>query len=531
MADAAESKDDPCTVTMAGKQYPSLMGKDAKARGKYDAIILGTGIQSCLLGLCLAQAKKKVLQVDREKFYGGEGASLALDEFYQKFMGPDGYKKEWEKPVAEGGRGFGRAFNYQIDLCPKFIMAQGDMVKLLIHALGVDRVSKYGSYCSIGSAYVYKGEGTSGGWFGSGPKSYLFKIPTTKTDAMKTPLVGMLQKRALIMFLQQCQTTDVAAAEAGRDPNLPPRMTAAMLYKKHGVDENTQEFVGHAMALHCNDDYLNGPAVDLVKRCRLYAASVLQYGSSPFLYPEYGISSLPQNFARYSAVLGEALGGAFMLGEALETKQAGGANEIELVFNDSGVCEGIKVGDKGAATAPVIIGEPCYFPKDKLRETGKVIRAICIINAPIEGTDGADSCQIIIPQSQVAKRGYPARRNDVYVTMVGSAQYVSSRGFYVAIVSTVVETSNPKSEVQIGIDLINGQQERRGRKYIVERFDEISTTYTEANPDTKDGIFVSNSYSSDAHFGDVSQNVLDLYERVTGEKLDMSISTAGAMEG
>ena len=154
MADAAESKDDPCTVTMAGKQYPSLMGKDAKARGKYDAIILGTGIQSCLLGLCLAQAKKKVLQVDREKFYGGEGASLALDEFYQKFMGPDGYKKEWEKPVAEGGRGFGRAFNYQIDLCPKFIMAQGDMVKLLIHALGVDRVCGRDDHLGRGRRHV-----------------------------------------------------------------------------------------------------------------------------------------------------------------------------------------------------------------------------------------------------------------------------------------------------------------------------------------------------------------------------------------
>eukprot|EP00501_MAST-03F_sp_TOSAG23-6_P000176 GSMAST32.ASY1.ANO1.179.1 assembled CDS len=489
-----EEKGDDCRVTVCGQEYPSLMGKDAKARGKYDAIILGTGIQSCLLGLCLAQHKKRVLQVDREKFYGGEGASLALDEFYEKF-------------VAEGGRGFGRAFNYQIDLCPKFIMAQGDLVKLLVHALGVDRVSKYGSYCSIGASYVYKGEGTSG-------------VPSTKTEAMKTPLVGMLQKRALIMFLQQVQTTDVDVAKAGKDKKLPPSMTVAQLYEKHGLDQNTQEFVGHSMALYSNDNYKLKPAIELVERCRLYAASVLQYGSSPYLYPEYGISSLPQNFARYSAVLGESLGGAFMLGESLETKQAG-----------DGICEGIKVGDKGVATAPIIIGEPCYFPKEKLKLTGKIIRAICILNAPIDGTNGADSCQIIIPQTQVAKRGYPARANDVYVTCVGASQYVASKGFYVAIVSTVVETNDPSAEVQIGIDLINGQQERRGRKYIVERFDDIKETYSQKDSTIDDHCYISNSYTAEPHFGDVSTDVLHLFEKVTGKPLDMSISTHGAMDG
>lgn len=92
-------------------------------------------------------------------------------------------------------------------------------------------------------------------------------------------------------------------------------------------------------------------------------------------------------------------------------------------------------------------------------------------------------------------------------------------------------TNNPAAEVQIGIDLINGQQERRGRKYIVERFDEVSITYAEAEPSKDDHIFVSNSYSAEAHFGDVSADVLALYKRVTGSDLDMSISTTGAMEG
>lgn len=57
------------------------------------------------------------------------------------------------------------------------------------------------------------------------------------------------------------------------------------------------------MALHLDDAYLQLPARDTIEKIRLYAASVLRYGKSPYIYPLYGLGDLPQAFARYLVVL------------------------------------------------------------------------------------------------------------------------------------------------------------------------------------------------------------------------------------
>lgn len=52
----------------------------------YDVIALGTGLKECILsGLMSSVAQKKVLHMDRNPFYGGETASLNLEQLYKKF--------------------------------------------------------------------------------------------------------------------------------------------------------------------------------------------------------------------------------------------------------------------------------------------------------------------------------------------------------------------------------------------------------------------------------------------------------------
>ena len=46
--------------------------------------------------------------------------------------------------------------------------------------------------------------------------------------------------------------------------------------------------MGHAVALHTNDDYLKQPAMPTIQKMALYMESVGKYGDSPFLYPVYG---------------------------------------------------------------------------------------------------------------------------------------------------------------------------------------------------------------------------------------------------
>lgn len=98
-------------------------------------------------------------------------------------------------------------------------------------------------------------------------------------------------------------------------------------FRKYGLEDDTVDFIGHALALHIDDKYLDEPAMDFVKRMKvehllcflpvhwsflnalvlllfvivslfhvkLYAESLARFnGGSPYIYPLYGLGELPQ---------------------------------------------------------------------------------------------------------------------------------------------------------------------------------------------------------------------------------------------
>ena len=172
------------------------------------------------------------------------------------------------------------------------------------------------------------------------------------------------------------------------------------VYDKFGLEATTRDFIGHAMALYQTDSYLNekGTAPETIERIRLYGNSVSRYGKSPYIYPLYGLGELPQGFARLSAIYG----GTYMLNTNID----------EIVY-DGSKAVGIKatMQDRGGDSEPMkfetkakkILGDPSYFP-GKVQITGHVLKAICILNHPLAGTDNSDSAQLIIPQSQVGRK-------------------------------------------------------------------------------------------------------------------------------
>merc|ERR1712135_240037 len=72
----------------------------------------------------------------------------------------------------------------------------------------------------------------------------------------------------------------------------PRRHTMQQVYEKFGLAESTTDFIGHAVALHPNDEYLSQACGPTIAKCQLYLNSVLQYGGSPFIYPIYGLHYL-----------------------------------------------------------------------------------------------------------------------------------------------------------------------------------------------------------------------------------------------
>jgi Rab GDP dissociation inhibitor len=82
---------------------------------QYDAIVLGTGLKECVLSGLLSVNGKKVLHMDRNDYYGGASASMTpLKKLYEKFA------KDGEPPET-----MGRGRDWNVDLIPKFLMANG----------------------------------------------------------------------------------------------------------------------------------------------------------------------------------------------------------------------------------------------------------------------------------------------------------------------------------------------------------------------------------------------------------------------
>jgi Rab GDP dissociation inhibitor len=172
------------------------------------------------------------------------------------------------------------------------------------------------------------------------------------------------------------------------------------VYDKFGLEASTRDFIGHSMALFQDDSYLTAPGMadDAIARIRLYVNSMARYGKSPYIYPLYGLGELPQGFARLSAIYG----GTYMLN-----------TDVDEVLYEGGKAVGIKAtmkerdekgeGMKFQTKCAMIVADPSYFPS-KVRVTGHLLKAICILDHPVEKTDNSDSLQLIIPQSQIGRK-------------------------------------------------------------------------------------------------------------------------------
>jgi len=133
--------------------------------------------------------------------------------------------------------------------------------------------------------------------------------------------MGLFEKRRFAKFASYAQNYDPANSKTyeGMDLNNLP---FSALMKKFELEPNTIDFVGHAVALYTNDEFLNRPAIEVVNKIKLYMDSIGRYGDSPFIYPIYGLGGIPEGFSRMAAVNG----GTFMLN----------ADVDEVLFDSNG---------------------------------------------------------------------------------------------------------------------------------------------------------------------------------------------------
>lgn len=225
--------------------------------------------------------------------------------------------------------------------------------------------------------------------------------------------------------------------------------------------------------------------------------SIGKYGDSPFLYPVYGLGGLPESFSRLCAIHG----GTYMLNAKVDG----------IEYHPDGKVLGVKIAGN-LAKAPLVICDPSYVPNQKKTEVvAKVIRAICIMDHPISNTKDAQSIQIILPQKQLG------RKSDVYISMVSAAHNVCKAGLYLAIVSATVETANPQQEIEPAMNLLGK---------VLDVFITVSDIHQPINNPKEENLYVTSSYDATSHFESASQDILDMYEQIVGEKLVFNIEAA-----
>jgi len=454
--------------------------KSAFTEKEYDAIVLGTGFKECLLSGILAVEGKSVLHLDRNNYYGGFSASLDINQLYEKL-----------KPGSEPDEAaLGNLRDYNTDFIPKFIMAGGMLVKVLIKT----GVVNYMEFRPVDGSFVFR-------------KGAVHKVPNTPKDAMGSSLMSTMEKTRAVQFFswinaynQDDEKTWSAGIFSRKTLNLAT-MTGREFFAYWGLESDTIAFVGHALALFQDDSFMDVSASVLVERIKLYKDSLLRFEgmTSPYLYPLYGLGELPQSFARLAAVYG----GLYMLNRDID----------ELVYDDAGVCIGVKAEDT-IAKAKVVIGDPSYFP-GKTKAAGKVVRAIAIMDHALPDTADCPSCQVIFPAS------YIQRSNDIYMFCISESHKVAAKGKWVSFASTTVEgdvegkTAQEIAEEQLSAALPLMQP-------CTEIFYDMYDVEWPNEDGTQDKCFISKGYDATSHFETAIQDVLQMYARITGKELDLT---------
>ena len=452
----------------------------------YDIIVLGTGIKEyIILGLLLKYPKiKKVMlkqedikicQINKDKLIGEDSPSLNLTQLWYHFN----RNKNCPEQLGEDK-------DWNIDLIPKIMMTNSPLVKLLL----ITEVYHYIEWKNIEEAFVYQYD--KGGMFTSA-KGKIYKVPASQEDLVNSDLMGMFEKnrcKKFYNFVQNLKEEEIKNNTGSL--NIPFKD----LIDQYGLEFNTIDFIGHAVALYSDNNFLENKAVNTKKKIKFYFNCLVpknknQFLSTPFIYPIWGVQKIYKNYDRQYCLY--------------DFKYIKDCNAEEILYDDNNKFKGIKLTNGEYIYGSILISEPSYMEKfNKVQIKQRIIRRICLTNHPIPGIGEIDSCQIIIPQNQIG------RNYDIYILQLGYGHCVCKKGYYVIIISTFDDKNDINKQLASAMDIIGNA---------FECFDKIYSYYEPVDNSFKDNIYISNSLLPQSHFENDFDDIIDEFQKITETKL------------
>lgn len=97
--------------------------------------------------------------------------------------------------------------------------------------------------------------------------------------------------------------------------------------------------------------------------------------------------------------------------------------------------------------------------------------------------------------------------------MIGQAHGVCKKGFFLAIISTTSESTNPDLDLKIAYDIIGPIK----YKFITEE-----VMYEPIALNSQNNWFISKTLDPTSHFESAADNVLEIYKAITGKDIDLT---------
>ncbi|KAF1333409.1 Rab proteins geranylgeranyltransferase component, partial [Globisporangium splendens] len=428
--------------------YPqALLAPPAAAREtEYDVILVGTGMVEAILAGALARVGKKVLHLDQNDYYGSNYASFPLKQFRQwtqnesaapryfdedndvdskatKVANPDSLPDNVsDVPIQNSLRCnllhesfaddavreelLAKSSSFSVDINPRLVLSSEALVETLI----TSGVGQYLEFTAIQHTYVHLPSSPSSG----SVEDTVWEVPCSKKDVFQSKLLGMVEKRQLMKFLQfvadygetvilgeDVGTKNERSLALGRALKRPQNKTnqagddgftkiapyldkpfQELLEDHFKLSAKLQQVVVYCVGLSSFPATKNQiSARDGLAAVYRYVASIGRYTSTAFLVPLYGVSEIAQSFCRLCAVYG----GIYVLRAPIE---------CFLLDQEKNELVGIRASDGGILRSKHVIVNGSYVDSFSKREGqsghervskthGQVLRGVFLLNASL----------------------------------------------------------------------------------------------------------------------------------------------------
>ncbi|KAI0366234.1 FAD/NAD(P)-binding domain-containing protein [Pilatotrama ljubarskyi] len=338
----------------------------------FDVVVLGTGLSESIAAAALSKAGFKVAHVDNNPYYGGDEASLTLDELAEwadtrsadaTDQMPSNYLANQRIRYTSISRSSTippQSRQYSVSLAPSIVPSLGPHIDSLI----ASGVSRYGSFKLLEKVAVYDRPG------------YVQSVPGSKEDVFKSKALSLVEKRRLMRFLL------FAAGEFEGKKELEGKEQMSFLQflrEAFTLADKPANAIAYALAFVTSPDGMYhsvklrvlftpihafaDATLPALQRIRQYLRSAGRYGASPFLVGHYGgLGETAQGFCRTAAVKG----GTYILGRRVLAVRAPPPRE-----------DGATQDEKAAASSSP---EPQYAVE--LEEFDEPLTAKAVLSSP-----------------------------------------------------------------------------------------------------------------------------------------------------